>query len=109
MEGNIWPAADLSTGVLIIVGRWIITSVSLLFFLVCAFGNAVAIYKNVTARKRHSTVPLLGGTAGAIGIAIVPVDAVQPFWWIALVMDPGCLLWILLCSTCVLLQARNRR
>lgn len=57
--------------------------------------NAMAAYKGYVKKQHSSRAPLLGGLLMAIGISQIPVQALQPFWWVPFLVDYGCLPMVL--------------
>jgi len=50
-----------------------------------------ALLVRALSRKRHeSTVPLVGGLLGAVGLVVVPLDGFARFWWVPLLIDYRC-------------------
>ena len=75
-------------------------------------GNWVLLIDAQLFHRNHSLVPLVGGVAGAIALAICPFDSLRPLWWTPLVFDPGCALLLVACLIAVLVwgikRARDR-
>ncbi|MCC6360150.1 MAG: hypothetical protein IT450_15505 [Phycisphaerales bacterium] len=66
-------------------------SVLLSIFAISAIGNVVGPIIARYQRQSFSLVPLIGGLAGAVGCAIAPWDWLRPWWWVAPIVDIGCL------------------
>ena len=49
--------------------------------------NWIGILIYVFSKRRFSTIPLIGGLLGAIGLLFF--DRSRNFFWIALIIDPG--------------------
>lgn len=85
--------------------RWVI------FSLLCPLGalffvaNWGALLAWLFRRKRSSGIPVLGGGALAIAMALAPSPSLRSLWWLPLVLDPGCLI---LALNAALLWARSR-
>jgi hypothetical protein len=56
-----------------------------------AAANYQMLWMNVRRGEHHSLVPLIGGAAGALGVAAIPVTGAGRWAWIPLVADPGCI------------------
>jgi hypothetical protein len=56
----------------------------------CLVTNLATIVRYLSSKKRGSTVPLLGGAAGAVGLWVGPMEWMRGYWWLPLVLDPGC-------------------
>ena len=50
----------------------------------------VAYYRIIRRRPGFSSVPLVNGLIGALGIGLFPDPEVSRFWWVALLIDWGC-------------------
>lgn len=59
------------------LGAWII------------LGNFWLIARWMLGAKPESTIPLIGGVLMALGLKITAVPAIQYWWWVPLVIDPG--------------------
>jgi hypothetical protein len=44
---------------------------------------------HIQRRRSPSWIPLLGGVLGAAALAILPVPAVHPWWWVPFLIDWG--------------------
>ena len=59
-------------------------------FLFLAAINAAVVWRGLIKKeKTGSWVPLVGGLFGAVGTANIPVESLQEWWWVPLVVDPG--------------------
>lgn len=65
-------------------------SIGLLVFALVAICNIKYILDFVLRRKTSSLIPFVGGVIGAIGILIFPNPQIHFYWWLPLVLDPGC-------------------
>jgi hypothetical protein len=78
--------------------RWIICVLLVSFSLYIGIAQWIAMYvvpqqvNDDGSRRGYSMVPLLGGLLGTIGCLIAPMTFVQQFWWLPLIIDPGCAL-----------------
>lgn len=60
-------------------------------FLVGAVYNAVILYKAIIRKIAHSILfPLYPGIAGAISFHLSPYPSMHHYWWLPLLIDPGC-------------------
>lgn len=66
-------------------------SVLLASFAICAIGNVVGPIIARYQRQSFSLVPIIGGVAGAVGCAIAPWESLRAWWWVAPLVDVGCL------------------
>jgi phosphate/sulfate permease len=41
-------------------------------------------------RKRSSLTPFVGGLLGTLGLVLLPFDGTVGYWWVPIVLDPGC-------------------
>ena len=89
------PLANLHPSLMDIV-RWTIAIVLLALSLLLAVGQILAMALAVRrlradpAASGYSLIPLVGGVLGVVGALLAPYPAVQRFWWVPLVVDPGC-------------------
>ena len=79
-----------------ILARWATGLVLVAFGALIAVGNWSLIARFALRRKRGSLVPFLGGGAMAAGIALLPIAHRLLLALLALAVDPGCLLTLLL-------------
>lgn len=74
--------------------RWIMGGAFLVMGCIPILGNW-----QVIIRRGGSFVPFFGGALATLGGAVLPLDGVWRFCWIALLLDPGCgyvlVLWAL--------------
>lgn len=40
--------------------------------------------------RGYSLIPLFGGLLGMVGCIVAPSSSVRGFWWLPLIVDPGC-------------------
>ena len=74
--------------------RWLLLLLGALMLIgSCAANWAVAI-GYVTERKFGSMIPLVGGLGASFALVFSPITCLRNFWWIPLVLDPGCALWV---------------
>ncbi|HET6384299.1 MAG TPA: hypothetical protein VFJ58_12975 [Armatimonadota bacterium] len=72
--------------------RWIEGSGLVLASLWIMSLNWAVVWTIHVAKKRASSwIPLLGGSLGALGIALLPVPAVNRWWWTPFLLDWGSL------------------
>lgn len=70
--------------------RWVIAGLLATACCLIVIGNAVAIVRFRRSGRRMSSVPLVGGIAGALAAVIAPLPALRPWLWVPLVVDVGC-------------------
>lgn len=75
--------------------RYVVGFVCLVFSLGCLVTNVAVLTSYLLRGQRGSTIPLLGGAAGAAGIATLPIANIHSYWWIPLVVEPGFGIWLL--------------
>lgn len=82
---------------------WALPGAGLVFFVLGAWTNASIMFgwsKSVRAARaagRHvSMVPLVPGVIGAIAMWNGPLEWMQPFFWLPLLLDAGCLPYLVL-------------
>jgi hypothetical protein len=69
--------------------RWVIASALLLLALLPIYCNwLIVILSFRKSGPRPSMVPLIGGVLAAIGIARLPLENCNRWWWLALIADP---------------------
>ena len=52
--------------------------------------NWMIVY-SIYVKKQHSSwVPLLGGLFCLVGLAGLPIEGIEKFWWVPLTIDYGC-------------------
>lgn len=79
------------------MGPWITGGILVLLFLVIAAGNAQWFWQGIVKKeKTGSSVPLVGGVLGWLGMLQLPVPGVHSLAWLPFVLDAGSLLWVLL-------------
>lgn len=49
----------------------------------------------ISGRKRASLIPLIGGFLGLVALLVSPNPVLRRWWWVGLVLDPGCLPMVL--------------
>ncbi len=79
--------------------------ISILLLVVGGWGvvcNWVIVVRGLLGYKSGSWVPLIPGALTALGLWLLPVDAVARWWWVPLLVDWGCVpgfvhlaLWLL--------------
>lgn len=70
----------------------VLSALLLAIFGLVAAGHAVMAYQRLVERKPgRSSVPLLNGAVGALGFWLFPDPEASRLWWLALVLDWGCL------------------
>jgi hypothetical protein len=71
---------------------WIVSLPLLLLSLWAIAGNLWIMVGGLFKKQKkfQSFVPLLGGITGTIGIAMLPIEGMRPFWWLPLIADVGC-------------------
>src|SRR5262245_30123670 len=61
-------------------------------FSLLAITHAVMAYKRIIQRMSgFSSVPLINGLIGAVGLGLSPHSAFSLYWWFAFLIDWGCL------------------
>jgi hypothetical protein len=76
--------------------RWSVFGVAEIVFVGCAASNAATVVRYIISKRGGSTIPLLGGVAGAVGVVASPEVALRPLWWLPLVVDPGSVVFAVL-------------
>jgi len=90
--------------------RWALGAALLaLFALVCVLNAGVFWRRHIRKRNAPSLLPLLGGVSGSIGLCLLPVLAVHPWWWLPLLLDWGCVPGIVFSIAYYLVVGRNRQ
>lgn len=74
--------------------RWSVFGAAEVVFVGCTASNAATLVRYVVSKGRGSMIPFLGGVAGAVGVVASPEPALRPLWWLPLVVDPGCLVFV---------------
>jgi hypothetical protein len=66
---------------------WVISSLLLLFAALIIVGNVRIILRWIFKREKSSTIPLVGGLCGVLGILLVPIRGAGKWWWVPLILD----------------------
>ena len=79
------------------MGPWIKGGILTFLFFVIAAGNAQWFWQGIVKKeKTGSSVPLVGGLLGWLGLMQFPVPVIREWAWLALALDAGCLFYVLL-------------
>ena len=89
-QGGAWATHLQPLGAMDMFLIWTVSILLLLASLIYAIANARIAVRWYVWRIRASLIPFVGGLSGAIGVMLLPVDAVWRFWWIPPVADIGC-------------------
>lgn len=73
---------------------WVLSVVGIVFMLGAIAANAATLGGYLLRRQRGSMIPILGGLAGSGALLLMPIDVVSTYWWVPLLVDPGCGLWV---------------
>ena len=57
----------------------------------CAAANWAVLVRYLRRRQQGSSVPRLGGFAGAVALVIAGANSL---WWLPLIVDPGTAIWL---------------
>ena len=60
-------------------------------------GNLLLILRWWVWKARFSLGPIMGGSLGMIGVLLLPLGELRPFWWVPPLLDIGCVP-LLLCT-----------
>ena len=89
--------------------RWIAAAVLFGLFAIGAAGNAIIVGAGLATRRRQpSLVPIVGGLAGAVALAIVPIAHVRAYWWIPLFADIGAVPMVAVALVCFVCRRSGR-
>lgn len=95
--------------------QWAVSTVLIAFGLFVAVSQWVAMADAGRRRKDnpdssgYSFAPLLGGLVGAIGCLLSPSPTVRTLWWVLPVIDPGCVLMLLLAAVSLCLNFYRKK
>jgi len=53
--------------------------------------NWAIIYYSLVKKKHSSWAPLVSGVLAAVGLANFPIEGVEKYWYVPLIIDYGCL------------------
>jgi hypothetical protein len=82
--------------------RILVASALGLMFIAGAVHNVRVLRRMIAGTLRYpSQVPLLPGLAGAIALAVLPFPSLHRYIWVPLVLDPGCLPYLILALSCL--------
>jgi len=71
---------------------WIISAALLLIGLVVSVSNWITFFNNYVFQKTwRSSVFLIGGVCGALGINFLPIAGISQYFWVPLILDWGSL------------------
>lgn len=70
--------------------RWAISVILLVLSLLVIVANFSIAVRWYVFKKRASMIPFFGGIAGMIGLLLLPMSEMRPFWWVPLILDLGC-------------------
>jgi hypothetical protein len=73
--------------------KGIVAVIGLLFFAGCATANGSVFIKWLAQKKSGSTIPLIGGIAGCLGLLIAPWPGVRFYWWVPLILDASFIMY----------------
>ncbi len=85
-------------GALLLVSAW-----------VCALNASVLWIYYVRKRKAPSSIPLVGGVSGAVGLWLLPISAAHRWWWVPLVFDWGSLPLFMMVAYCIIIRWHQGR
>ena len=71
--------------------KLVVATICLSIFAALAIGNAYSIIAGVWYKKHISAVPIIGGTAGTVGLLLLPFPWTNAWWWAPIIIDYGCL------------------
>ena len=73
----------------IIIFRWILGIIFLIFSIYLIIVNYVMIFQSYTTKKFHSQIPLLGGISGLVALIIIPIKISWYIYLIPSIIDLG--------------------
>lgn len=68
---------------------WLLAGALLLVGAYLSVLNWICVVQGLRGRSSSSWMPLAGGVLGMAGCLVAPGDALEPWWWIPLVVDFG--------------------
>ena len=74
--------------------RLVVGALFSLTFLGSMLCNVSIPLRFLVRKQRGSMMPLVGGTSGMLALLCLPVEALHQWWWVPLVVDPGCALML---------------
>ena len=74
--------------------RCVLLVLGLAFFAGCLATNISVLVRYLRSGTRSSMIPVLGGIVGAGALVVSPAAELRPFWWLPMLLDPGCALWL---------------
>ena len=77
------------------VVRWVLAGLLISGSLWIVLTNLSTFIQHKFYKRAGVQLPLMGGLLGAGALLLAPLPEVGPFWWIPLLVDPGCAYLIL--------------
>jgi len=73
----------------------IIQIVLWIFFIGCSLANWSVLFKWLLQNKPGSTLPLMGGIAGAFAMANSDIEAIKNYWALSFVVDTSYIIYLI--------------
>ena len=73
------------------ISHWLIAGLFALFWGLCAGNNWFYVIQACRRMGSTSLTLILGGIAGALALFVAPVDGLWQWFWVPMLLDPGCL------------------
>ncbi len=76
--------------------RWILTAIFAFYFVGCSITNIAIIIQGGLGKLTRPTslILLVGGVSGTLSTLVAPIPLFH-WWWLPLLIDPGCSMWLL--------------
>ncbi len=89
--------------------RWMLGLVLLTLSCLACVSNGIDAWEWFRHRRHSSSLPLIGGLFGALGLLILPLPQLASWWWLPFFLDYASLPWLLYTLGYLLWALYNKR